>query len=75
MLDMRDRRFTPGRQPYDVLNGMRVGALVGVIVGAVVTAIWDLGVWPILVGAIVVGAFGYGYERRAVERERRDLAG
>ena len=31
-----DYRLPPGRQPYDVLNGLRIGALVGGIVGAIV---------------------------------------
>ena len=70
MHDVKDRRFPPGRQPYDVLNGMRIGALVGVILGAVITAIWDLGVWPILIGAVVFGLVGFTYERRALERDR-----
>lgn len=75
MLPVSDRRFPPGRQPYDLFNGMRIGALVGVILGAVLTALWDLGVWPILAGAVVFGAVGFAYERRAVERDRRASSG
>ena len=58
------RSLPPGHQPYDPLNGIRVGALVGVILGAVVTLVVDLGVWPLVGGAVVGGIAGFRFERR-----------
>lgn len=55
----------PGRQPYDPLNGLRVGGLVGGVLGGIATAITSIGnVWLVVGGVIVGGAIGYLSERR-----------
>ena len=62
-------RYPPGTQPYDVLNGARIGAVAGGVLGIV--AAFFLGaafVWLIIVGAVVGGGIGYLWERRAVAR-------
>jgi len=56
-------RLPPGRQPYDRLNGLRVGALVGAILGAIAAVPTGL-LWLIVPGAAVGGAAGWWYERR-----------
>ncbi len=66
-----DYRLPPGRQPYDVLNGLRIGALVGGIIGAIVLALTSLdSLWVLLVGAVIGGAIGYLYERRRLNAAR-----
>jgi hypothetical protein len=57
-------RLPPGRQPYDPLNGMRVGALAGGIVGAVIAGLTDLGFWFVFLVAIVAAAVGYWTQKR-----------
>lgn len=62
------RRFPPGRQPYDPLNGIRVGALAGAILGAIVTLLVDFGPWPLVGGALGGGIVGFRFERRSSKR-------
>jgi hypothetical protein len=57
-------RLPPGRQPYDPLNGLRVGALAGGIVGAVIAGLTDLGLWFVFLTAIVAATVGYVTQRR-----------
>jgi uncharacterized protein YcfJ len=65
------RPLPSGRQPYDPLNGLRVGALSGGLMGAVATATTSAGyAWLVLVGAVAGGATGYWYERRRLRRDR-----
>ena len=71
MDESEDYRLPPGRQPYDVLNGLRIGALSGGIVGAIVMALTSLDtLWVLLVGAAIGGAIGYLYERRRLNAAR-----
>jgi hypothetical protein len=54
-----------GRQPYDRLNGIRVGGFAGALLGGVAT--WLLGVgfvWLVLLLAALGGIVGYLWERR-----------
>ncbi len=60
-------RLPPGRQPYDPLNGLRIGALAGGIVGAVIAGLTGLGIWLVLVTAIVAAAFGYSSQKRKLD--------
>ena len=55
-------RLPPGRQPYDSLNGLRVGGLAGALLGGVVALVLG-SPWLILGGAIVGAASGYFYEQ------------
>lgn len=62
-------RMPSGRQPYDPLVGLRVGALAGGIVGVLVTALMSFSnVWLTLIGAVAGGAVGYLTEKRRVDR-------
>ena len=63
-------RLPPGRQPYDVLNGLRVGAFAGLALGAVAAAVTRIP-WLLLIGVVVGAIAGYLWERR---RLREDLA-
>ncbi len=67
-------RLPPGRQLYDPLNGLRVGALAGGLIGAIVTAVTSIAfVWLVVAGAVLGGAVGYWYERRRLRREQAGL--
>lgn len=61
-------RFPPGRQPYDPLIGLRVGALAGGVLGAVGAVITQVE-WLILIGGIGGGTVGYLTERNRMRRE------
>lgn len=61
-------RLPAGRQPYDSLNGLRIGALVGGLVGAAVAAVARIP-WLILAGAAVGGGVGFWFERRKIRSE------
>jgi hypothetical protein len=60
----------PGRQPYDPLNGLRVGALTGGIIGAIIAGFTDLGIWIVFLTAIVAAAVGYWTQRRKLTNGR-----
>ena len=63
-------RLPPGKQPYDALNGLRVGAFAGLVLGATVAALTRIA-WFLLIGAIAGAIVGYVWERRRI---RKDLA-
>ena len=65
------RRLGPARQPYDALNGLRVGGLAGALLGAVGALITGLAVL-ILAGAVLGSAVGFLTERRALHRSAPD---
>lgn len=63
-------RLPPGRQPYDALNGLRIGALAGGVLGVIATVLFSLAnIGPTLAGAVIGGAAGYFSEKRKVKRE------
>lgn len=71
MDESEEYRLPPGRQPYDVLNGLRIGALVGGILAAIVMVVTSFdSLWVLLVGAVIGGATGYLYERRRLNAAR-----
>ena len=71
MDESEDYQLPPGRQPYDVLNGLRIGALAGGIVGAIVLVVTSLeSLWVLLVGAAIGAVVGYVYERRKLNAAR-----
>jgi|GEM_PF-6374786 len=74
MSDDSDTRLPPGRQPYDSLVGLRVGALAGGLLGGVGAAITHIG-WLILVGGVAGAAAGYVVERGRMQRETDRLQG
>jgi len=63
-------RLPPGRQPYDALNGLRVGAFAGLVLGATAAALTRIA-WFLLIGTIAGAIVGYAWERRRI---REDLA-
>ena len=62
-------RLPAGRQPYDTINGLRIGALAGGLLGALIAAATHLP-WLLLAGAVIGGATGYWSERRKARRTR-----
>ncbi|MEN8234395.1 MAG: hypothetical protein ABFR89_05675 [Actinomycetota bacterium] len=67
---MNDKRLPPGRQVYDALSGLRVGAFAGLALGAIAAAVTRSG-WFLLIGAVAGAAIGYFWERWRI---RDDLA-
>lgn len=65
-------RLPPGRQPYDALMGLRVGAFAGLAVGAGAAAVTRIA-WFLLVGAIAGAVIGYVWERHRVREDLRAL--
>jgi uncharacterized membrane protein len=64
-----------GRQPYDALNGLRIGAVAGALLGAIVALLFGSAmVWLILALGAIGGFLGYRFERRQIERERSAAA-
>jgi len=65
-------RLPPGRQPYDRLVGLRVGAVAGGLLGGVVGAVMGTP-WLLVAGAVIGAAVGYMTERRKVRNEAQQL--
>ena len=62
----------PGRQPWDPVNGLRIGALIGALLGAGVGALVGvLELWVIALAAIAGGLLGWRSEKRKQRREER----
>jgi len=60
-----NNRLPPGHQPYDPLNGLRVGAFAGALLGALVVVVSSFNaVWLVVVFAMIGGTIGYRSERR-----------
>lgn len=68
MVDEDTQRLSPGQQPYDSLNGLRVGVLAGGLLGALGTWAFATPPWPVFVLAAVGGAIGYWSERQKQSR-------
>lgn len=66
----RRPEYPPGTQPYDAVNGFRVGGFVGGISSALVfvALTGTLNIWVVLAGAVIGGTIGYGRERRRMHR-------
>lgn len=63
--------MSAGRQPYDALNGLRIGAVAGALLGAIVALlVGQAMVWLILVAGAIGGFLGYRFERRQIDRAR-----
>jgi len=74
MSDSSSTKLPPGRQPYDSLVGLRVGALAGGLLGGVGAAITQVG-WLILLGAVGGATAGYIVERNRMRRDIDRLEG
>lgn len=61
--DRKEPSHPPGHQPYDALNGMRVGAITGGVLGAAVAAVTHIP-WFVLLGGVIGGVIGFVYARR-----------
>lgn len=71
MNDHSKPSYPPGHQPYDALNGLRIGALAGGLLAVVPTALLGFGfAWLMIVGAVIGGAVGYLWERREMRSSR-----
>lgn len=68
---MGSDRLPAGPQPYDGINGMRIGALAGGLLGALLAAVADMP-WLIATGAVVGGGIGFWYERHGMDGARED---
>ncbi len=58
-------RLPPGRQPYDALNGLRIGAFAGLALGATAAALTRIA-WLLMIGTIAGALVGYVWERRRI---------
>jgi uncharacterized membrane protein len=69
---MGSRQNLPaGRQRYDVLTGLRIGAVAGALAGALLALLIGTGmVWLIVALGAVGGVLGYRFERHEIERDR-----
>lgn len=67
---MKPSKFGRGRQPYDTLIGLKVGALTGALLGALLAALTNLGpAWTVVAGTILGAVAGYVWEKRQIDRE------
>jgi outer membrane lipoprotein SlyB len=69
---MGTRQSLPaGRQPYDALTGLRIGAVAGALVGALLALLIGTGmVWLIVALGAVGGVLGYRFEQHEIEHDR-----
>lgn len=72
MSEKTPSRLPPGRQPYDALNGLRVGAFAGLAFGAIVAAVTHVA-WFLLIGVIGGAVIGYIWERRRISEDFSSL--
>lgn len=73
MGDENEYTLPPGRQPYDPLNGLRIGALTGGIIGAVIAGLTGVGIWFVFVAAIAAAAIGYWTQKRKLSASSGDV--
>ena len=60
-----------GRQPYDALIGLRIGAMTGALLGALVALLIGTGmVWLIVATGALGGFAGYRFERHQIDHDR-----
>lgn len=64
-------KYPPGVQPYDLLSGVRIGAIAGGILALVPSALIGPPLWWLLAGAFVGGIGGFLWQRRE-NRQRSD---
>jgi len=65
MAKSSDDRLPAGRQPYDFMNGLRIGALAGGILGIAATALLSFStIWLTIIGAIIGAVAGYQWEKQ-----------
>jgi len=64
-------KYSPGVQPYDSLNGARIGAIAGGLLALIPGAVLGPPIVWLLAGAIVGGVGGFMWQRRE-NRERSD---
>ncbi len=56
------------RPPWDPVNGLRVGIVIGALLGAAAVAVTGISsVWIVAVCAVIGGGLGYRWERRKRE--------
>lgn len=69
MSDESGSRYAPGRNPWDPINGFRVGALAGGIIGVLPVALLGGGYfWAVIAGAALGGVAGFWIEKRNAGR-------
>lgn len=66
-------RLSPGRQPYDALNGLRIGAIAGGLLGGATAAVTRIG-WFVIIGAVIGGVIGYFWERHRMRMDDTDAS-
>lgn len=72
MGDDRELSYARGRNPWDPINGLRVGGLAGGIVGTIPTIVWGPGMfWIVIAGAALGGAVGFWVEKRKAHAATR----
>ena len=65
------RRLLAGRQPYDAMTGLRIGAVTGALLGAIVALVMGAALaMSIPVLGAVGGVTGWRFERHQIEHER-----
>jgi len=72
MSKSESQRLPPGRQPYDALNGVRVGGFAGLALGAIAAAVTHVP-WFLVIGVLLGAAAGYLWERRRIRQDRPAL--
>jgi hypothetical protein len=69
-------RLPPGHQPYDPLNGVRIGAIAGGLVGVFVAALTGFGgIGTVAAAALVGGGAGYAYQKRERASQQGERGG
>lgn len=64
MSEQKEQRLKPGEQPYDGMNAIRIGILVGGISGIAIGFFTGGSIWLLLAGAAIGGIGGAAWYRR-----------